>query len=186
MLVITLIIFFIFLYLILYGISKLQYKIEDTEYQLIFWFLYFITVLTFLEICFCIYMYAKYRNKEGELGPKGFQGDPGPQGDKGKCEQANGNGTNCRKDLLVIMIKNIINKYFEDNNYSRRLTPSEISLINNNLSIKNIQINNIMQNKLSEIKQKIIENVENNYIDDSYNITSINIENILYNTGLEN
>ena len=155
MLVRVLILFFILLYLIFYVAGNLYVKIEKSNYQFIFWSLYFVSILTLLEIIFCIYLYVTYRSKDGELGPRGFQGEPGPKGDKGKCDQ-----TNCKKDLIAIMIKNILNKYYEDNNMTKRVDSSELNAIYNNINVD--IVDNIEQENLKNIHQKIVEFVNEN------------------------
>ena len=99
MLVIILLLIIFLLYIFLYGAAKLYVKVGKSDYQYILWGLYAVTIITVLEIIFCIYLYANYRTKDGELGPRGYQGDPGPDGDKGKCVQ-----DNCKKELLVIIL----------------------------------------------------------------------------------
>ena len=157
MLVIILLLIIFLLYIFLYGGALLYVKIEKSDYQYIFWGLYVVTILTVLEIIFCIHLYVNYRSKDGELGPKGYQGEPGPKGDKGKCDRSN-----CKKDLLVIMIRDILNKYFEDNNKDKRVTESELVLINNAVNTTEIinRINNIKQEHLRKIYDKITEYVE--------------------------
>lgn len=156
MLVIILLLIIFLLYIFLYGGALLYVKIEKSDYQYIFWGLYVVTILTVLEIIFCIHLYVNYRSKDGELGPKGYQGEPGPKGDKGKCDRSN-----CKKDLLVIMIRDILNKYFEDNNKDKRVTESELVLINTKVSAINTRINDdIKQKHLRKIYDRITEYVE--------------------------
>ena len=64
-------------------------------------------------------MYSKYRTKEGDLGPRGFDGYPGKQGDDGECNQIK-----CRRDLLGLMIV----KKIEDK-MNKKLTESEVNTI---------------------------------------------------------
>ena len=158
MLVIILLLIIFLLYIFLYGGALLYVKIEKSDYQYIFWGLYAVTILTVLEIIFCIHLYVNYRSKDGELGPKGYQGEPGPKGDKGKCDRSN-----CKKDLLVIMIRDILNKYFEDNNKDGRVNKNQLESINTEvIRISNEDINNIKQEHLRKIYDRITEYVEIN------------------------
>jgi hypothetical protein len=158
MLVIILLLIIFLLYIFLYGGALLYVKIEKSDYQYIFWGLYVVTILTVLEIIFCIHLYVNYRSKDGELGPKGYQGEPGPKGDKGKCDRSN-----CKKDLLVIMIRDILNKYFEDNNKDGRVNKNQLESINTEvIRISNEDINNIKQEHLRKIYDRITEYVEIN------------------------
>lgn len=171
MLVIILLLIIFLLYIFLYGGALLYVKIEKSDYQYIFWGLYAVTILTVLEIIFCIHLYVNYRSKDGELGPKGYQGEPGPKGDKGKCER-----NNCRKDLLVIMIRDILNKYFEDNNKAKRVTESELVEINETINEANISL--VKQKNLRKIYDRITEYVEIIGNNGQINISN-NIENIV-------
>lgn len=161
MLVGNLIIFISLILLFLYGGTQLYIKIENSEYKFIFWGLYFVTFLTVLEIVFCFYMYATYRGKQGEIGPRGFQGEPGNDGDKGKCDQ-----NKCKKDLLVIMIKNVIEKYYEDNNIKennnnniKKLTNNELSVINDYIKDENnnSRIDKINQSNIKKFHEQLVD-----------------------------
>lgn len=171
MLVIILLLIIFLLYIFLYGAAKLYVKVGKSDYQYILWGLYAVTIITVLEIIFCIYLYANYRTKDGELGPRGYQGDPGPDGDKGKCVQ-----DNCKKELLVIMIRNILNKYFEDNNRERRVTSDDLSIINNavNGDNANANISLVRQKHLRKIYDRITE-----FVEITGNNGQINIGNIV-------
>ena len=54
-------------------------------------------------------MYMKYRTKDGEIGPRGFDGYPGQQGDDGKCNQ-----DNCKVDLITLMIVKKLEDKFDE------------------------------------------------------------------------
>lgn len=180
MLVRLLLLFIFLLFFFLYGGAKLYVKIEKSEYKYIFWGLYAVTIITVLEIIFCIHLYTTYRTKDGELGPRGYQGDPGPDGDKGKCDRSN---DNCKKDLLAIMIKNIIEKHLKDKNDPRRLTSDELIHIYEQTETETDNyINRIKQKDLKNIHNKMVEYVDGNPIpanlnDDTYiqNLLSVSI-----------
>ena len=100
----VLLLFCILFMIFAYGASKLYVNIKDFEYSYLFWILYVVTILTTIEIIFCIIMWFKYYNKKGDIGPRGFQGYPGPIGDKGKCE------VSCNVNLIVLLLIDMIEK----------------------------------------------------------------------------
>ena len=104
MLVSFLVFFFFFLILFMYIGAKLSVRLDKTNYKSIFWVLMVISFITILEIVFCFFLYVKFRNKNGEIGPRGFQGNPGNIGDPGKCPD------NCKADTILIMIQKIFEK----------------------------------------------------------------------------
>lgn len=104
MLVSFLVFFFSVLILFMYIGAKLSVRLDKTNYKSIFWVLMVISFITILEIVFCFFLYVKFRNKNGEIGPRGFQGNPGNIGDPGKCPD------NCKADTILIMIQKIFEK----------------------------------------------------------------------------
>tara|TARA_B110001469_G_scaffold39670_1_gene39341 strand:+ start:268 stop:927 length:660 start_codon:yes stop_codon:yes gene_type:complete len=105
MLVSFLVFFFSVLILFMYIGAKLSVKLDKTNYKSIFWVLMVISFITILEIVFCFFLYVKFRNKNGEIGPRGFQGNPGNLGDPGKCDQ-----DKCKEETILIMIQKIFEK----------------------------------------------------------------------------
>jgi len=105
MLVSFLVFFFSVLILFMYIGAKLSVKLDKTNYKSIFWVLMVISFITILEIVFCFFLYVKFRNKNGEIGPRGFQGNPGNIGDPGKCDQ-----DKCKEETILIMIQKIFEK----------------------------------------------------------------------------
>ena len=108
--------------------AKISVKTENFKHSYIFWALYVVTIITTIQIIFCIYMYSKYRTKDGDLGPRGFDGYPGKQGDDGECNQ-----TRCKKDLLLLMVV----KKIEDK-MNKKLTESDIRNIEDKMNIKDV------------------------------------------------
>lgn len=117
--------------------AKISVKTENFQHSYIFWALYVVTIITTIQIIFCIYMYSKYRTKDGDLGPRGFDGYPGKQGDDGECDQ-----TRCRRDLLGLMVV----KKIEDK-MNKKLTESEVKTIIGKVpdkdSLKKMTYNNV-------------------------------------------
>lgn len=117
--------------------AKISVKTENFQHSYIFWALYVVTIITTIQIIFCIYMYSKYRTKDGDLGPRGFDGYPGKQGDDGECDQ-----TRCRRYLLGLMVV----KKIEDK-MNKKLTQSEVNTIIEKVpdvySLKKMTYNNV-------------------------------------------
>ncbi len=60
--------------------------IDEFIIYVLFWFLYIITIITFINIVLVGNYYFTMRNKEGPPGTPGDQGDQGDKGDAGKCD----------------------------------------------------------------------------------------------------
>lgn len=79
-LAISLFIGFIFL-----GI-KMSETIKHGDIKMFFFGLYFITLVTVINIVLSFYFYHKTIKKKGPIGLRGIQGKPGERGDNGVCE----------------------------------------------------------------------------------------------------
>lgn len=88
---------------------KLANKLKDLEIKLFFWILYGISVFTLALLGLCIYIFVTFRKKTGALGPRGFQGIPGDEGDPGSCDQ-----NLCRSRTLAILIEKKIEEFNQD------------------------------------------------------------------------
>jgi hypothetical protein len=64
---------------------EISKNIEETVIAVLFWFLYLITIITFINIILVGNYYMTMRNKTGQPGPQGQQGDRGDKGEAGKC-----------------------------------------------------------------------------------------------------
>jgi len=162
--------------------AKISVKTENFQHSYIFWALYVVTIITTIQIIFCIYMYSKYRTKDGDLGPRGFDGYPGKQGDDGECDQ-----TKCRKDLLLLMVI----KKIEDK-MNKKLTNDEIVVIKGKMNIKEVtsegeegkegkvDLEGMTYNDVDEFNDKITYKIEvnDNPLEEIKNNT-ININDIL-------
>lgn len=82
---------------------KLGDTIKDLKMKIFFWILYGVSILTFILLVICCYIYYVFRRKGGPIGPRGFQGEPGDLGDPGSCDQ-----NLCRSRTIAIMIEKII------------------------------------------------------------------------------
>ena len=160
MLVNLLLLLFILFILFSYFGAKLHVKIKDFEHKYLFWILFVITFITVIEIIFCFMMWFKYKNKEGSIGPRGYQGEPGPQGDKGKCDKY------CNEKLITLLIINMMEK-----NKDSSLEEDE----KNNI-YKNIKNLNNTHKTIYGLTQKQVNNLyiklKNNYTEQT-NLTGI-------------
>lgn len=92
--------------LLIYGAFRMSYEIKDLENQIFFWILYGVSVVTIFLFIFCIYIFIKFRKKNGSLGPRGFIGNPGAKGDPGTCDQIL-----CRSRNIAILMEQIIENH---------------------------------------------------------------------------
>lgn len=168
-----LVIFILFIIFSYFG-AKLHTKIKDFEHKYLFWILFIITIVTVIEIIFCFMMWFKYKNKEGSIGPRGFQGEPGPKGDIGKCDK------NCNVKLISILFINMIEK-----NEKKSLTETEKNNIYENFkalntefkrlySLTNKNINTLYNNLLLKYDNDNTKAVTSLIITELNNITSLN------------
>lgn len=98
----TIYIFLIFAigFIIAIGVGlEISKSIEETIIAVLFWFLYIITIITFINIVLVGNYYLTMRNKTGPPGQQGKQGDRGEKGEAGKCD-ADCRDQYCYKRLL--------------------------------------------------------------------------------------
>lgn len=73
-----------FVLAVVVGIN-LSANIEDTIMYFLFWFMYFVTLATFVNIGLSAYYYMVMKDKTGPRGPRGERGDKGDPGNIGQC-----------------------------------------------------------------------------------------------------
>ncbi len=83
------------------GIN-LSAEIEDTIMYFLFWFMYMITLATFVNIGLSAYYYVVMKDKTGPRGPRGERGDKGEPGKVGQC------GVSCRNSVCETSIRDHI------------------------------------------------------------------------------
>jgi len=112
---------------LLLGI-KLSETIKEADNKLLFWILYVVTLLSFLQLTISIIFFIKYRKKVGPIGPRGFMGERGDKGDEGSCGiDTNGKqDKDCREKSLMLLIE----KNFRDS-LGRELNKTELADIYN-------------------------------------------------------
>jgi hypothetical protein len=141
LIILTLSVIFGFLLL---GI-KLSETIKEADNKLLFWILYVVTLLSFLQLTISIIFFIKYRKKVGPIGPRGFMGERGDMGDKGKCGDEEEPKENCRKKSLMLLIE----KNFRDS-LGRELDETELKNIHNFVYINkytNLELESLVDSK---------------------------------------
>ena len=109
----TLYIFLIFAIGIIIAIGvglEISKGIDEFILYVLFWFLYIITIITFINIVLVGKYYISLRNKTGMPGVKGVQGEQGDRGDPGKCD------TGCRDNICEKTLTDTLKKILKEKN----------------------------------------------------------------------
>ena len=117
---------------------KVSESIVNSDVTIFFWALYFVTLLTLVNISMSIFFYSNIVNKKGPLGPRGIKGKLGGRGTMGTCTD-----DTCKIKTVQLMVEEAIQKYKGEDD----ITPMERKKICN--------IINETSNK-SKIEQYII------------------------------
>jgi len=158
LIILTLSVIFGFLLL---GI-KLSETIKEADNKLLFWILYVVTLLSFLQLTISIIFFIKYRKKVGPIGPRGFMGERGDRGNKGNCGDEE-EGKACRKKSLMLLIE----KNFRDS-LGRELNKTELADIYNfvysgalqNVSNGEINLNSTTYEDLNKFNSILMSEIE--------------------------
>ena len=110
---------------------KLSDSIKEADNKALFWILYFVSLLTILQLIICFVFFFKYKQKVGPLGPRGFMGERGEQGEKGSCGELNDG--NCRKKTFMLLIIKIFRE-----SLGRELISGETDIIYDFVYVKQI------------------------------------------------
>ena len=89
---------------------EISKNIDEFILYVLFWFLYIITIITFINIMLVAKYYITMRNKNGMPGLIGVQGDQGDKGDAGKCD------TGCRDSICLNAINEFVNDEIKNKN----------------------------------------------------------------------
>lgn len=143
--------------------------IEETVILVLFWFLYLITIITFINIILVGNYYLTMKNKTGRPGPPGKQGEQGDKGDAGKCN------ADCRDQYCYNYLLG-----------TDGIIPNKLRALNQGI---NVDLNNIyIKSKVAQIcgsdefKQLAPYNGPNNLVRYIGSIWEIWIE-LIYNAG---
>jgi hypothetical protein len=148
---------------------EISKNIEETVIYILFWFLYLITIITFINIILVGKYYLTVRNKTGPPGEPGRQGDRGDKGDAGKCT------ADCRDQYCYNYLLG-----------ADGIIPKRLAALNQGI---NVDLNNVyIKSKVSQIcgsdefKQLAPYNGANNLVRYLGSIWEIWIE-LIYNAG---
>ena len=143
--------------------------IEETVIYILFWFLYLITIITFINIILVGKYYLTMRHKTGKPGQIGKQGERGDKGEAGKCN------ADCRDQYCYNYVLG-----------SDGIIPKKLKALNQGV---NVDLNNIyIKSKVAqlcgsdEFKQLAPYNGPNNLVRYLGSIWEIWIE-LIYNAG---
>ena len=105
---------------------KLSDSIKEADNKALFWILYFVSLLTILQLIICFVFFFKYKKKVGPLGPRGFMGERGEQGEKGSCgiSEDGSQDNKCRKKTFMLLIIKIFRE-----SLGRELNSDETNII---------------------------------------------------------
>jgi len=188
LIILTLSVIFGFLLL---GI-KLSKTIKEADNKLLFWILYVVTLLSFLQLTISIIFFIKYRKKVGPIGPRGFMGERGDKGDKGRCgfDNLGKQDKECRYKSLMLLIE----KNFRDS-LGRELDETELKNIHNfvysgditsangtSISYKELDLSGTTYEDLNKFNNILISQIEIQLEDNRTNLESqTNITEVLTN-----
>jgi hypothetical protein len=106
---------------------KLSESIIHNDIKMFFWALYFVTLITILNISASVFFYSSLRNKKGPLGPRGKKGNMGDRGDPGTCDQED-----CKPKSVQLFLEEALQEYYNEND----ITPLERKTICNVINKK--------------------------------------------------
>ena len=94
--------------------------IEEFVIYVLFWFLYIITIITFINIILVANYYITMRNKIGPPGLPGRQGDQGDKGEAGKCDAT------CRDSICENALTELLTEELKAKNQGVRVNINNI------------------------------------------------------------
>jgi len=89
---------------------EISKQIDDLVLYLLFWMLYIVTIITFINIVLVGNYYLTMKGKTGKQGEQGPSGDTGDKGSTGLCDP------NCRDNVCKTQITDMIQKKLNDLN----------------------------------------------------------------------
>ena len=153
--------------LIAIGVGlEMSHDIEDFIIYVLFWMLYIVSIITFVNIILVINYYISMRNRTGPPGKDGPIGDRGDKGATGLCDPA------CRDSICETQINDMIIQLLKDKNNG-----ADIKLDNTYIKSK---VNQICAS--DEFKQLAPYNGPQNLINYLKDIWTIWINN-MYDSG---
>jgi len=99
---------------------KISESIVNADIKIFFWALYFVTLMTIINVSISSYFYSSIINKKGPLGPRGSKGKMGDKGESGIC-----NKETCRINTVRLIIEQAIQEKTKESD----ITPMEKKII---------------------------------------------------------
>ena len=161
------------IFFIIIGVN-MSAKILDTIPYMLFWFMYFISIATVLNIGMTVYYYYIMKDKRGPRGTRGERGEIGNMGKAGQCSIGCRNKI-CEKGIKDAIIEILNKKEREEGNPNSDFIDEDLR----NLFIKE-KIKTMCQSK--EFQQLVPYKGANNLINYLANIWK-KIAELIYNTG---
>jgi len=100
---------------------KLSESIIHGDIKIFFWSLYFVTLMTIINVSMSIYFYSSLKDKKGPLGSRGTKGRMGERGEPGNCK------SDCKSKSVQIMIEEALQNHYNESD----ITPHERKIICN-------------------------------------------------------
>jgi hypothetical protein len=119
----TIYIFLIFAIGIILAIGvglEISKGIDEFVIYVLFWFLYVITIITFINIVLVGNYYIKMRNKQGPPGLPGKEGEQGNKGEAGKCDSG------CRDSICENALNELLIDELKQKNKGVRININNI------------------------------------------------------------
>ena len=119
----TIYIFLIFAIGIILAIGvglEISKNIDEFVIYVLFWFLYIITIITFINIILVGNYYITMRNKQGPPGLPGEQGEQGDRGEAGKCD------ANCRDSICENALTELLTEELKTRNNGVRVNINNV------------------------------------------------------------
>ena len=101
---------------------KLSESIIHADIKIFFWSLYFVTLITTINVSMSIYFYSSLKDKKGPLGSRGNKGRMGDRGKAGSCKYSD-----CKSKSVQIMIEEALQNHYNESD----ITPHERKIICN-------------------------------------------------------
>lgn len=125
---------------------KISESIVNADIKIFFWALYFVTLMTIINVSISSYFYSSIINKKGPLGPRGSKGKMGDKGESGIC-----NKETCRINTVRLIIEQAIQEKMKESD----ITPMEKKIICSTVNDNKGKINTWTSNDLESFKDAL-------------------------------
>lgn len=125
---------------------KISESIVNADIKIFFWALYFVTLMTIINVSISSYFYSSIINKKGPLGPRGSKGKMGDKGEPGICDKET-----CRINTVRLIIEQAIQEKTQESD----ITPMEKKIICSTVNDNKDKINTWTFNDLESFKAEL-------------------------------